>query len=111
MIYDNVPQFNLDYASFGIKGVRISIQAPKMNAIAERFVGSIRREAFDYFILFHENQIKNILKEYITYYNSLRPHQGIAQKIPNGYKAERKGRVLKLPIRGGLCNHYLRLGT
>jgi putative transposase len=110
MIYDNVPQFNLDYASFGIKGVRISIQAPKMNAIAERFVGSIRREAFDYFILFHENQIKNILKEYITYYNSLRPHQGIAQKIPNGYKAERKGRVLKLPILGGLCNHYLRWG-
>jgi len=82
-----------------------------MNAIAERFVGSIRREALDYFILFHENQIKNILKEYISYYNSLRPHQGIAQKIPNGYKAKSSGRVLNLPILGGLCNHYLRWGT
>ena len=61
MIYDNAPQFNLDYALYGIKGVKTSIQAPNMNAIAERFVGSIRREALDYVILFHENQIKNIL--------------------------------------------------
>jgi len=111
MIYDNAPQFNLDYVSFGIKGVRTSIQAPNMNAIAERFVGSVRREALDYFILFQENQIKNILKDYITYYNSLRPHQGIAQRIPNGYKPETNGRVLKLPILGGLCNHYLRWST
>jgi putative transposase len=111
MIYDNAPQFKLDYASFGIEGVRTSIQAPNMNAIAERFVGSVRREALDYFILFHENQIKNILKEYVDYYNSLRPHQGIAQKIPNGYKPKSRGRVLKLPILGGLCNHYLRWGT
>jgi len=111
MIYDHAPQFNLDYLSFGIKGVKTSIQAPNMNAIAERFVGSIRREALDYFILLHENQIKNILKEYITYYNSQRPHQGIAQKIPNGYKAESNGMVIKLPILGGLCNHYLRWET
>jgi len=111
MIYDNAPQFKLDYALFGIKGVSTSIQAPNMNAIAERFVGSIRREALDYFILIHENQIKKILKEYVTYYNSLRPHQGISQRIPNGYKPKTNGRVLKLPILGGLCNHYLRWGT
>ena len=111
MIYDHAPQFNLDYALFGIKGVKTSIQAPKMNAIAERFVGSVRREALDYFIFIHEKQIKNILKEYIDYYNSMRPHQGIAQRIPNGYQAESNGRVLKSPILGGLCNHYLRWGT
>jgi len=111
MIYDNAPQFKLDYLSFGIKGVGISFQAPKMNAIAERFVGSVRREALDYFIFIHENQINNILKEYINYYNSMRPHQGIAQQIPNGYKTQSNGRVLKLPILGGLCNHYLRCAT
>jgi putative transposase len=82
-----------------------------MNAIAERFVGSVRREALDYFIFIHEKQIKNILKEYITYHNSLRPHQGIAQKIPNGYKPKTHGKVIKLPILGGLCNHYLRWKT
>ena len=66
------------------------------------FVGSIRRETLDYIILLHENQIKNVLKENINYYNSLWPHLGIAQRIPNGYKPETGGRVLKLPILGGL---------
>ena len=47
MIYDNAPPFKLDYALFSIKDVRTSIQAPNMNAIAERFIGSVRREALD----------------------------------------------------------------
>jgi hypothetical protein len=37
-----------------------------------------------------------------------RPHQGIDQRIPNGYKAQTYGRVLKFPILGGLCHHYVR---
>ena len=65
MIYDRAPQFNHDYFAYGITGVKTSIQAPNMNAIAERFVGSIRREALDYFLLINEKQIMNILKEYI----------------------------------------------
>ncbi len=65
MIYDHAPQFNLDYISYGINGIKTSIQAPNMNAIAERFVGSVRREALDYFLLFTEKQIINILKKYI----------------------------------------------
>ncbi len=108
MIYDNAPQFNLNYFCYGINGIKTSIQAPKMNAIAERFVGSVRREALDYFILIHENQIMKILKEYIVYYNSKRPHQGIGQQVPLGYKPQICGKVLKLPILGGLCNHYMR---
>ncbi len=65
MIYDHAPQFNLAYLSFGINGIKTSIQAPNMNAIAERFVGSVRREALNYFLLINEKQIMNILKEYI----------------------------------------------
>jgi hypothetical protein len=43
-----------------------------MNSIAERFVGSVRREALDYFIILSEKQLKNILAKYIGYYNSQR---------------------------------------
>jgi len=63
-----------------------------MNALAERFVGSTRREALDYFLLFNENQIMKILKEYIDYYNSKRPHQGMDHRIPLGYKSQSNGK-------------------
>jgi hypothetical protein len=41
-----------------------------MNAIAERFIGSIRREALDHFLIINRNQLKAILAEYIEYYNT-----------------------------------------
>ena len=79
-----------------------------MNSIAERFVGSVRRETLDYYLLINEKQIIKILHEYIAYYNSKRPHQGIEQNIPMGYQPLINGRVTKIPVLGGLCNHYIR---
>ena len=111
MIHDCAPQFNLNYLSFGINGIKTSIQAPNMNALAERFVGSMRREALDYFMLFNENQIMNILKEYFDYYNSKRPHQGLGQQVPSGYQPQRHGRVSKIPVLGGVCQHYERIAA
>ena len=71
LIHDNAPQFHLDYLCYGIKDVRTSFNSPNMNAIAERFVGSIRREALDNFLLINERQIKRIISEYVDYYNSV----------------------------------------
>lgn len=111
MIHDNAAQFNLNYLAYGIKEIRTSVKAPNMNAIAERFIGSVRREALDYFLLISEQQILNILQEYIDYYNSKRPHQGLGQQVPEGYKPQRHGKVRKTPILGGLCNHYDRIAA
>ena len=79
-----------------------------MNSIAERFVGTVRREALDYYLHISEKQIMSILREYIEYYNSKRPHQGIDQNIPKGYIPLIHGRVTKIPVLEGLCNHYIR---
>ena len=108
MIHDHAAPFNLDYISYGMKGIRTSVKAPNMNALAERFIGSVRREALDYYLLMSEKQIMRILLEYIDYYNSRRPHQGLNQRVPMGYKPMIYGKVLKFPILGGLCNHYVR---
>jgi putative transposase len=79
-----------------------------MNAICEHFVRSIRQEASDYILLIGEKQIFEIIKAYLDYYNSKRPHQGLQQKPSSGYALQRSGGVHRVPILGGLCYHYQR---
>jgi putative transposase len=98
----------LNYLDYGIKGIKTSVKAPNMNALAERFIGSVRREALDYYLLISEKQIKRILQEYIAYYNTKRPHQGLDQQVPLGYKPMIDGNVVKFPVLGGVRNHYFR---
>ena len=62
----------------------------------------------DYFLLISEKQIRGILTEYVNYYNTQRPHQGIVQNIPQRYKPQLEDEVKKIPILGGLCYHYER---
>lgn len=95
MIHDHAAQFNLNYIDYGIRGIKTTVQSQNMNALAERFIGSVRREALNYYLLINEKQIKRILHEYINYYNSKRPHQGFDQRVPNGYKSQLYGKVPK----------------
>ena len=109
LIHDGSGEFRYqDYKSLGITNILISPYAPNMNAHAERFIGSVRRECLDWFIIFTYGQLCRILKEYITYYNTMRPHQGINQSIPQGYTSQDKGRIVKMPVLSGLWHHYYR---
>jgi len=47
IIHDNASQFHFNFLHFGLKDIRISVNAPNMNSISERFVGSVRREALN----------------------------------------------------------------
>jgi transposase InsO family protein len=75
-----------------------------MNAIAERFLGSVRRECLDHLLILGDRHLEGILKEYIGYFNHERPHQGLDQALPEpaespGYGAPplqvRSARVLR----------------
>jgi transposase InsO family protein len=80
-----------------------------MNAYAERFVRSVRQECFDHFVIFTENQLRNIMKEYIHYYNNYRPHQGL-KGIPNGPPEGQSntGPIKSKSVLFGLHRHYYR---
>ena len=78
-----------------------------MNAFVERLNGTIRREALDHFLLFSEKQVRKIVKEYVDYYNHLRPHQSI-NGIPESYIHLTSGNIKKQQILGGLHHHYYR---
>jgi transposase InsO family protein len=108
VIHDRSPELYLNYKDYNINEVVISVSSPNMSAIAERFVGSVRKEALDWFIIFSERQLNNILKEYIRYYNHFRPHQGIDQQVPCGYEQQVEGEVVSRPFLSGLHRHYYR---
>ncbi len=108
MILGRAPEFFLNYNNYGIKDVCTSVKAPNMSSIAERFIGSVRREALDYFLIMNKKQLKIILTEYIDYYNSCRPHQGIGQSQPDGNAFSKEGIIKRKKVLGGLHPHYFR---
>ena len=65
LIHDRTGEFWLNYEDYGMKGIKTSVKAPNMNSIAERFIGSVRREILDYFLIINQNQLYTILKEYV----------------------------------------------
>jgi putative transposase len=83
--------------------------APKANAIVERFIGSVRRECLDNLLLFNEKHLIHVVKTYVSYFNQERPHQGIAQRVPDHPVASlpnNKGKVVSIAVLGGLHHHY-----
>jgi len=58
--------------------IRTPFQAPNANAFAERWVRTIRQECLDHILILNANHLRRVLFEYADFYNSFRPHQGIA---------------------------------
>ena len=89
--------------------VRTPFRAPRANAYAERWVRSVREECLDQVIILNQSHLAYVLREYETYFNSARPHQGIQQQIPdpplNG-SLEDTGKVKRRDILGGIIHDY-----
>ena len=62
----------------------------------------------DHFIIFSQIQLYNMLREYVEYYNTKRPHQGIEQRVPKGYTIINFGRIKSKPTLFGLNYEYFR---
>jgi len=65
--------------SSGIKELKTPYRTPQANGICERFMGSLRRECMDHILIHEGRHLEQVVKEYTTYFNQERPHQGIAQ--------------------------------
>jgi transposase InsO family protein len=69
-------RFNRKAAQLGIEAIVTPFQAPKANAVAERMVGTLRRESVDHMIAINEGHLRRTtLREYLAHYNSRRPHR------------------------------------
>jgi len=75
--------FDAVFQATGTRILRTAVQAPRMNAICERLAGTLRRELLDRVLILGERHLRAVLAEYQAHYNAARPHQGIAQHIPD----------------------------
>jgi len=62
--------------------IKAPIAAPRAKAHAERWVGSVRRECLDRILIVSRRQLETVLREYVTYYNTHRPHRSLEQQPP-----------------------------
>jgi len=70
------------FRSERIRIIRTPVRAPRANAFAERFVGTVRHECLDRMLIFQRNQLEVVLDEFIDHYNSHRPHRSLDQTAP-----------------------------
>ena len=84
LIRDNDRKYGASFnrVTAGIDVLRTPYKAPRANAVCERFLGSLRRECLDYFLILGDKHLYRVVKEYKQYFNHARPHQGIKQRIP-----------------------------
>ena len=118
LIRDRAGQFTASFdAVFEDCGLwirRSPPQAPRANAICERLIGTLRREVLDHLLIINETHLRAVPAEYAGHYNSARPHQGLAQRVPDEDPDQPAVRVIDLetarirrrPILGGLTSEY-----
>jgi putative transposase len=118
LIRDRGSNFTASFdAVFQASGTRIlltAVQAPRMNATCERLIGTLRRELLDRVLILGERHLRTVLTDYQAHYNTARPHQGIAQHVPDSERDTHPATVTDIdaqqirrkPILNGLINEY-----
>ena len=118
LIHDRDNRFGADFLqrlqALSISSVRTPFHSPKANAIAERWVRSVRAECLDHVLILNERHLRRVLTEYVAYYNRWRPHRTLGQRAPcepdpSPISANDNGRnIAARPVLGGLHHVYER---
>jgi putative transposase len=104
--------FDAVFRSGGVHVVRTPIRAPRANAIAERFVETVRRECLDLILILGRRHLIAVLEELVEHYNAHRPHRSLGQMAPkpspatNSRAAATQGNVIRTDRFGGLIHEY-----
>lgn len=118
LIMDRDPLFCASFREIlkarGIKPIRLPPKTPNLNALAERFVRSVKEECLSHLVFFSEKSLRIALKEYVEHYHHERNHQGKDNELlfPRSEHTPQSNSEVKCKERlGGLLKYYYREAT
>jgi transposase InsO family protein len=94
--------------TLGIETGLTPIRSPRANAVAERVIGTLRRECLDHVIPLNEAHLRTILAQFADYYSRERPHRTLRLETPQPAARSPAGAVVARPVLGGLHHVYAR---
>jgi transposase InsO family protein len=111
LIYDHDAKYGLEVPAaircMTIGCVQTSIQRPWQNGVAERWVGSCRRELLDQVIPLNEHHLKRLVSDYVSYYHDDRTHLSLGKQTPGGRASSvGSGQMISRRRLGGLHHGY-----
>jgi len=92
----------------GIDAIATPVASPRANAVAERVIGTLRRECLDHLIVVDERHLRSVLAEFVQYYNAERSHRTLHLETPEPALRPVEGPVRSRPVLGGLHHVYER---
>ncbi len=103
--------FDEVFRSEGIRIVKTPVRAPQANAIAERFVRTVRSECLDWLLILNRRHLESVLRIYVDHYNRERPHRALELRSPDPDEPQEESHVGTIHRRdrlGGLIHEYHR---
>jgi putative transposase len=106
--------FDAVFRAEGIRRIRTPIRAPQANAVAERFVRTIRRECLDWLLIVNTQHLAHVLRVFTAHYNGHRPHRSLHLRPPDGQSPAEQPTdsetltVMRRDRLGGLLHEYER---
>jgi transposase InsO family protein len=95
-------------ARLGVETVLTPARAPRANAVAERLVGTLRRECLDRLVIVNEAHLRSVLTACVRFYNQERPHRTLRPETPVPVVRSASGAIRARPVLGGLHHVYER---
>jgi transposase InsO family protein len=95
--------------AMGIRDKPTAPASPWQNGVAERLIGSVRRECLDHIIVLGEAHLRRTLRSYSCYCNGIRTHRSLNKDAPISRPVQRTGVINSRAILGGLHHHYARV--
>jgi transposase InsO family protein len=94
----------------GMKPTRISPASPRQNGVAERWIGSCRREFLDHLIVLNDVHLRGLIRDYLSYHHADRIHDSLEKDTPAmrpvSSKPNQSARLVSFPRIGGLHHRY-----